>query len=483
MSLDLTLKNREFNFKVVNSHQHKVYEFENFRLDASTLLLYRSGEQVLLTPKAVETLIALIESQGEVISKEELMQKIWFDTIVEESNLAQYLHVLRKTLCETSDGKSYIETLKRRGYRFNGAVRVVKNGNGFVSPTEYAEDLDQPRNGQPNVANLISRRAERRGNVQVFSNLAAMRETAHPVNVERSDNIYTVSDWNREPVADASNLPPAHAGGSDKAYTRSKWFLPLALVVLVAGCLGIVFGMYKFTTRGQSAEARSVPFRGSDITRLTTSGKSKRAAISPDGMYVAHIIESTDGDSLWVRQVAVANDTRIAGPSQSEFVWVTFAPDGNFVYYLALARDRGDTELFRVPVLGGPIVKIAHDIGAPAFSPDGTKIAYMMMKSEETRLIVATADGMSEALQTSRHAPDYLKPNEAKLVSRFEPDYLNSFWYAPAWSPDGKSLAFPVNQSDEKGRYETVLAVDVETGGERKLTTERWQQVGQPRWL
>lgn len=82
-----------------------------------------------------------------------------------------------------------------------------------------------------------------------------------------------------------------------------------------------------------------------------------------------------------------------------------------------------------------------------------------------------------------RQPPDYLNPNELVLVSRKDPDYLNMFWYAPAWSPDGRSIAFPVNQSDEKGRYETVMAVDVETRVERKLTDERWQQVGQPRWL
>lgn len=474
MSLDLTLKNREFIFNVSNLSQHKVYEFEDFRLDAAHRLLYRNGTQISLTPKAVETLIALVERRGDVVSKDELMGEIWADTIVEESNLAQYLHVLRKTLGNTSDGKPYIETLKRRGYRFNGTVHVVKNGSASVAPSDETENLQHPAKGQPKDTNSFHSRVERRGNLAVSSRADELHEAHHTVNVERSGNIYSVSDWRREPVADTT-LPVA-------PQTPSKWF-PLALLVLVAGFAGILFGIYKYSTSGQSVSSRSVPFLGSDLTRLTTTGKSKRAAISPDGRYVAHVSEGPDGDSLFVRQVAVANDTRIAGPSKGDFVWVTFAPDGNFVYYLFLERDKGDTELFRVPVLGGPIVKVGHDVGAPTFSPDGTKLAYMMMKSEETRLIVASTDSMSDAVQVSREAPDFMKPNEVKLVSRSEPDYLNAFWYAPAWSPDGKSLAFPVNQSDEKGRYETVLAVDVETGIERKLTDERWQQVGQPLWL
>ncbi len=457
MSLDLTLKNHEFNFNVANLSGHKIYEFEDFRLDAAHKLLYRNGVEVSLTPKAVETLIALVERRGEVVAKDELMEEIWADTIVEESNLAQYLHVLRKTLGETQDGKPFIETLKRRGYRFNGTVRVVENGIGLVSPPEDAKDLDQPRRGHPEVAELITRRVERSGNVRVFSNLAVERE---PLAVKRSDNIYEVADWRRSPQADTS-LPVI-------PQTRSKWYLPAVLACLVAGFAGIVVGVYKLASSGQwTAETRSVPFLGSDITRLTTSGRSKRAAISPDGKYVAHIIEDVDGDSLVVRQVAVANDTRIAGPSQSEFVWVTFSHDGNFVYYLTLERDKGQPELFRVPLLGGPVIKVAHDIAPPAFSPDGKRFAFMKTFEDEGRLIVANADGT----------------NETVLVTRRDPDYLNMFWYAPAWSLDGKSIAFPVNQGDENGRYETVLAVDVETRVTRKLTDARWQQVGQPRWL
>ncbi|HMT06786.1 MAG TPA: winged helix-turn-helix domain-containing protein [Pyrinomonadaceae bacterium] len=459
---------------MTNLSQHKVYEFEEFRLDSGTRLLFRNGEQLSLTPKAVETLIALVEGEGQVISKNKLMNKIWSDTVVEESNLAQYLHVLRKTLGETTDGKPYIETLKRRGYRFNGSVSVVAN-ESRPSSERNTEDKDRDESTRTYTERQFSGSIERRGNLQAVRQLDPERETIPSVNVERSGNIYSVSDWRREPVADVSSPIPPQA--------RSQWLSPVLLAVLVAVFAGIAFGIYKISTSGQNVKAPSVPFLGSDITRLTTTGRSKRTAISPDGRYVAHVTESKDGDSLFVRQTSIANDTRIAGPIKSDFAWITFAPDGNFVYYLTLDRDIGVSELFRVPVMGGPIVKVAHDIGAPTLSPDGSKLAYMVQNKDESRLIVATNPIANEVVSTSRDAPDYLYPNETVIVSRREPDYMNMYWFAPAWSLDGKSIAFPVNQSDENGRYETVLAVDVDTKVERKLTTERWQQVGQARWL
>lgn len=318
-------------------------------------------------------------------------------------------------------------------------------------------DLDANSNGHSKLANLTSPRVERRGGARPLAHIAADRDAGQTLNVERSGNIYSVSDWRRAPPADTQPTVAPTA--------RSKWTTPLVLVVLATVFAGIVFGIYKFSTRGQNVEARSVPFLGSDITRLTTTGRSKRATISPDGRYVAHIVASADGDSLWIRQVAVANDNRISGPSQSDLVW--FAPDGNFVYYLALEKNKGEPELFRVPVLGGPIVKVLNDIAPPTFSPDGARLAFMKQNQEESQLIVANADGT----------------NEMVIVSRYSPDYLNMFWYGPAWSLDGKSIAFPLNQGDENGRYETVIAVDVETRVERKLTDARWQQVGQPRWL
>lgn len=112
----------------------QVYEFGPFRLDARARLLTRDGEPVALTPKALETLVALVESGG-VVSRDELIRKVWPDTFVEENNLSVNVSMLRKALGTGPDGKHYIETLPRRGYRFTAEVRTA-SGNGHEVTVE-----------------------------------------------------------------------------------------------------------------------------------------------------------------------------------------------------------------------------------------------------------------------------------------------------------------------------------------------------------
>jgi DNA-binding winged helix-turn-helix (wHTH) protein/tetratricopeptide (TPR) repeat protein len=103
-----------------------IYEFDDFRLSTEHLMLYHRGVEIPLVPKAAKTLLVLIENRGEIVSKEEILKAVWPDTIVEESNLFAYLTLLRKTLGNQKDGKPFLETLRRRGYRFNGSVRLVQ---------------------------------------------------------------------------------------------------------------------------------------------------------------------------------------------------------------------------------------------------------------------------------------------------------------------------------------------------------------------
>ena len=99
------------------------FEFGDFRLDAVGRLLYRGGELVPLTPKAAETLVMLVRHNGQVVTKQELMESVWAGTFVEDNTLTQNISILRKTLGSSADGKSAIETIPRRGYRFTVTVR------------------------------------------------------------------------------------------------------------------------------------------------------------------------------------------------------------------------------------------------------------------------------------------------------------------------------------------------------------------------
>jgi TolB-like protein/DNA-binding winged helix-turn-helix (wHTH) protein/Tfp pilus assembly protein PilF len=109
------------------------YSFGPFVLDPAEKVLLRDGHPVPLPPKAVETLLALVEKHGHVMEKAELLQRVWPDTFVEEATLAQNIFTLRKALDSSADGEEYIETVPKRGYRF---VASVKTLDQQVLPTD-----------------------------------------------------------------------------------------------------------------------------------------------------------------------------------------------------------------------------------------------------------------------------------------------------------------------------------------------------------
>ncbi len=105
------------------------YTFGPFRLCPSEQLLLHGESPVPLAPKTFELLVALVSRSGQLLTRDELMHAIWPDSFVEEINLTVNISLLRKTLGEQGDGRQYIATVPKRGYRFDGPV------------TEYREDL------------------------------------------------------------------------------------------------------------------------------------------------------------------------------------------------------------------------------------------------------------------------------------------------------------------------------------------------------
>ena len=99
------------------------YEFGAFRLDTQSRTLFRGDEHVPLPPRVAELLVALVQAEGGVLTREQLLLRLWPDTVVEEGSLSSHISLLRKALGQAPDARDFIETVPKRGYRFAVSVK------------------------------------------------------------------------------------------------------------------------------------------------------------------------------------------------------------------------------------------------------------------------------------------------------------------------------------------------------------------------
>lgn len=442
MSLDLTLKDREFNFKMAKSGSNNIYEFEEFRLDPAHLMLYRNSAELSLAPKAVETLIALVEKRGEIVSKDELMDAIWADSIVEESNLAQYLHVLRKTLGNLQNGQPYIETLRRRGYRFNGEVTVSTSSNG-VLPASKVPDVTRSyvAEKQPAIVTPIPRQ----------------------LRVERHGNVIAVADWQEAesesaPVVNPEIRPPVLPVNQPK-----RRIYPAAIVFSLIVIGGITF----FWLRSQSNPAQAATKSDPVFMNLTDGEDVNNATISPDGNFFAYTSREGDMSRLFVQQTGQAGRHEIIAPVSNKFWGVSFSPDSQFIYFVTYDPGQPLPTLYRVPVFGGVQTKILWNVATPpSFSPDGSEMVFTRAETEGASIIIASSDGSRE-----RTLASYSKTDRKALYG------------GGAWSPDGRTIAYGVidlNQPHEGNGL--IVGTDAASGETRLLSNERWDGFFRMEW-
>jgi TolB-like protein/Flp pilus assembly protein TadD len=101
------------------------FEFGRFRLDVDGRLLFRDEKRIALTPKAIDVLVALVENRGTPVQRQDLLLRVWSDAVVEEGTVSSHISLLRKALGAAADGREFIETIPKRGYRFVGNVEEL----------------------------------------------------------------------------------------------------------------------------------------------------------------------------------------------------------------------------------------------------------------------------------------------------------------------------------------------------------------------
>lgn len=130
----------------LRSQDEKGYRFGPFRLDPAEGTLHAGSREIILTPKAYATLHVLVERAGSIVSKKELMERVWPETHVDENNLAQNVSIVRKALADFDRSTEYVQTLARRGYRFTAPVESTSVQTAATPETRYA------RSGDVNIA-------------------------------------------------------------------------------------------------------------------------------------------------------------------------------------------------------------------------------------------------------------------------------------------------------------------------------------------
>jgi Tol biopolymer transport system component/predicted Ser/Thr protein kinase len=252
---------------------------------------------------------------------------------------------------------------------------------------------------------------------------------------------------------------------------RNLWLGMGALLVVLAG---ISWGAYYWLA------LKAVPFQKTEITQLTTSGEVTAAVISPDGRYVAYVLDEggffgNNKESLWVRQVGTGSDLQIVPPADVSYGGLMFSREGDFLYVTqSESKDSPLGILYKMPVLGGTKKRLIVDMAVESqffvnpvtLSPDGKRVAFLRDSKamNQTALMVANEDGSEQKQLAVRKWP-------------------NLFGGMVAWSPNGKTIAAAIVSSEAGIEYATLVEVPARGGAERPLTQKRWFRVMDLAWV
>lgn len=230
------------------------------------------------------------------------------------------------------------------------------------------------------------------------------------------------------------------------------------VLIVVTAILAVAYGLYKIAVRERTVISRP----NLEISRLTATGKVATASISSDGKRVVYAVDESGSQSIWIREVDTSRNVQLVGPSKATYAYVSFTPDGNFIYFNKSQNDE-PTSLYQMPASRGVVHRVIENISSRgAISADGKRIAFIRESASaaENSLIVANIDGSDERI----------------LATRPRPDNFNS--RAITWTPDGRSITCVTGSRAEK-----LVEVPLDGNPATRIKTPAWFAVISVEWL
>ncbi|HNJ39885.1 MAG TPA: winged helix-turn-helix domain-containing protein [Acidobacteriota bacterium] len=328
------------------------YEFGTFRVDPQDRLLLKEGKVVPLAPKVFDILLIFLEHPGSVLEKENLLERVWPDTFVEEGNLARNVSTLRKVLGEVDEGAPFIETIPRRGYRFVASVKSLADDNLTVIVQE-------------------------RSHITIEEEVEFDQSTTVS---NQNGNSSALTDLGQLPEKLAQPLPAVSESGSLQRQPQVSFSLSkMAIWSLFIGVIGVCVGA-GFLQRPQSTGSlpafRQVSFR---------NGMVWSARFLKDGATILYNAawEGNPGEILSLRPENP--ESRPFGLSDVYLASVSVTGELAIITHPKSMAHRGT--LARVSFSGsGAPREILNDVFEADWSPDGKELAVIHFEDGKFQL-------------------------------------------------------------------------------------------------
>jgi len=380
-----------------------IYLFDHFQLDPAQKILLRDGQRVPLDLKTFLILLTLVEAAGQVVSKHELMAKVWPDTFVEENNLTKNISRLRRALDHGDESAEFIETIPKVGYRFSAVISLARVENGSAKKIREEDGKRADDDLRPRAVGRSVRRLWLGGLAVVLCVGAAL----------------ILWKWVRP---------------QPTALTAANEFAPVRLTHHIARDLYPVYApdgkriAFNSNRDGLPAIYEMNP-DGSDVRKISNDSLDCFVpSWSADGTLLHFLAKDSSG-----KDAIYEADSGSGGFIRLSLSYGTFSPDGKKILMtrsLAADSPMGSTEIFVANADGGNEVRLTNNDRLdtdPAWSLDGRRIAFTCFsdgfvegKQNNPEICVMNADG-SNSIRLTNH-----------------PAWDN----APSWSPDGTRIAF-----------------------------------------